>query len=236
MHVDADGREERILPRAVIDASGTWTPPEPARWRTACPRSASRPPPTASPTGVPDLDDPAVRARYAGKRIAVVGSGASALTALVALADLAERRAGHAGVVGAAPGHRRQHLRRRRRRPAARPRRSRPARRGRRGGGHADAVTGFRTDAVAPRAGRPPRPGRRRRAPAGRGRRGHRRSPASARTCPSCPSCASTWTRCSRRPRALAPLIDPNVHSCGTVYPHGPASWPTPRAASTWSG
>ena len=22
-------------------------------------------------------------------------------------------------------------------------------------------------------------------------------------------------------PRALAPLIDPNVHSCGTVYPHG---------------
>jgi hypothetical protein len=22
-------------------------------------------------------------------------------------------------------------------------------------------------------------------------------------------------------PRDLAPLIDPNVHSCGTVYPHG---------------
>ncbi len=22
-------------------------------------------------------------------------------------------------------------------------------------------------------------------------------------------------------PRELAPLIDPNVHSCGTVYPHG---------------
>jgi hypothetical protein len=22
-------------------------------------------------------------------------------------------------------------------------------------------------------------------------------------------------------PRALAPLVDPNVHSCGTVYPHG---------------
>lgn len=25
-------------------------------------------------------------------------------------------------------------------------------------------------------------------------------------------------------PRALAPLIDPNVHSCGTVYPHGARS------------
>ncbi len=43
---------------------------------------------------MPDLTDPAVRARYAGKRIAVAGSGHSALTALVAFAELAETAPG----------------------------------------------------------------------------------------------------------------------------------------------
>src|SRR5690606_6655515 len=39
---------------------------------------------------VPDLKVPAIRARYAGRRVAVIGSGASAFTALVYLADLAQ--------------------------------------------------------------------------------------------------------------------------------------------------
>src|SRR5205085_7234422 len=43
---------------------------------------------------VPDLADAAVRARYAGKRIAVAGSGHSALTALVAFSDLARDEPG----------------------------------------------------------------------------------------------------------------------------------------------
>jgi hypothetical protein len=30
-------------------------------------------------------------------------------------------------------------------------------------------------------------------------------------------------------PRALAPLIDPNLHSCGTVYPHGAAELAQPE-------
>jgi len=30
-------------------------------------------------------------------------------------------------------------------------------------------------------------------------------------------------------PRTLAPLIDPNVHSCGTVYPHGAAELAQPE-------
>ena len=34
-------------------------------------------------------------------------------------------------------------------------------------------------------------------------------------------SCGSTSTTASRRARALAPLIDPNLHSCGSVPPHG---------------
>ena len=45
--------------------------------------------------------------------------------------------------------------------------------------------------------------------------------PASGPTWPRCASCAWPSTRRSRRPVALAPLIDPNVHSCGTVPPHG---------------
>ena len=39
---------------------------------------------------VPDLRTPAVRARYAGKRTTVIGSGASAFTALACLAGLAK--------------------------------------------------------------------------------------------------------------------------------------------------
>ena len=31
-------------------------------------------------------------------------------------------------------------------------------------------------------------------------------------------------------PRVLAPLIDPNVHSCGTVYPHGAKELTQPDA------
>jgi hypothetical protein len=39
--------------------------------------------------GMPDLTDPAVRARYAGRHVAVAGAGASAQNVLVALARLA---------------------------------------------------------------------------------------------------------------------------------------------------
>ena len=82
-----------ITARAVLDASGTWTRPNPLGGdglpalgeRAAADRIVYR---------VPDLTDPAVRARYAGKRIAVAGSGHSALTALVAFAELAETAPG----------------------------------------------------------------------------------------------------------------------------------------------
>ncbi|GAA3223609.1 hypothetical protein GCM10020256_31900 [Streptomyces thermocoprophilus] len=94
MHVrSADGREERIAARAVIDASGTWSQPGPL--------GADGLPALGEATAadhisyrVPDLRDARVRARYAGRRTAVVGSGASAFTALAALADLAEEEPG----------------------------------------------------------------------------------------------------------------------------------------------
>ncbi len=86
----ADGGEERITARAVIDASGTWGDPNPLGGdglpalgeHAAADRISYR---------VPDLTDDDVRARYAGRHVVIAGSGHSALTALVAFADLAER-------------------------------------------------------------------------------------------------------------------------------------------------
>ncbi len=37
-------------------------------------------------------------------------------------------------------------------------------------------------------------------------------------------------------PRALAPLIDPNVHSCGTVPPHGAEELKQPETESVHRG
>ncbi|MFD2352380.1 hypothetical protein ACFSTC_28535 [Nonomuraea ferruginea] len=44
---------------------------------------------------------------------------------------------------------------------------------------------------------------------------------AAAGTTPSPPDSAWTWTRSWAPPACLAPLIDPDDHSCGTVRPHG---------------
>ncbi|MFI2209362.1 NAD(P)-binding domain-containing protein [Streptomyces sp. NPDC020141] len=221
VHVEhADGREERLSARAVIDASGTWSAPSPAGGsglpalgeKSAADRVAHR---------VPDLTDPAVRARYAGKRTAVIGSGASAFTALAALRDLAGAEDGggtkavwilRRGISGSTfGGGAADQL---------------PAR-GALGlaakaaveEGHADAVTGFRTEAIE-------RDGDRLVLVAEGGRRldpvdevivltGFR---------PDLSFLSEIRLGLDDRlqaPVALAPLIDPNQHSCGTVYPHG---------------
>ncbi|MFF3288649.1 NAD(P)-binding domain-containing protein [Streptomyces sp. NPDC003023] len=214
----ADGREERLTARAVIDASGTWHTPAPIGGdglpalgeRAAADRVSYR---------VPDLRSPAVRARYAGRRTAVIGSGASAFTALTQLAGLAEEVPGtHAvwilrrGISGSTfGGGEADQL---------------PAR-GALGlaakaavdNGHADAVTGFRTAAVE-------RTGEQLVLVAEDGRR----------LDPVDEVVVLTGLRPDlsfldelrlglddrlQAPVGLAPLIDPNVHSCGTVYPHG---------------
>ncbi|MEU9106120.1 NAD(P)-binding domain-containing protein [Streptomyces xanthophaeus] len=214
-----DGREQRVLARAVIDASGTWSTPGPAGGsglpalgeKTARDRISYR---------VPDLKDPAVRTRYAGKRTAVIGSGASAFTALAYLADLAKGQEGtHAvwilrrGISGSTfGGGESDQL---------------PAR-GALGlaakaavdGGYADAVTGFRTDAVE-------------RDGDGRlvlvGEDGRRLDPVDEVIVltgfrPDLTFLDELRLGLDERlqaPVELAPLIDPNQHSCGTVYPHG---------------
>lgn len=86
----ATGDEAELLARAVIDASGTWSTPNPlgaegfwARGEKAA-GVAER-----IHYGIPDVWR-AERGRYAGKRVMVVGSGHSAFNVLVDLAKLAD--------------------------------------------------------------------------------------------------------------------------------------------------
>ncbi|MGW6538518.1 FAD-dependent oxidoreductase [Streptomyces sp. NPDC055011] len=217
----ADGREERITARAVIDASGTWSTPGPAGG-DGLPALGERASADRISYRVPDLGDPATRARYAGRRIAVIGSGASAFTALALLAELAKSDDGagtHAtwilrrGISGSTFGG-----------GAA----DRLPARGALGlaakaavdAGHADAVTGFRTDAVERDA-------------EGRlvlvAEDGRRSDPVDELVVltgfrPDLTFLDELRLGLDERlqaPVALAPLIDPNQHSCGTVYPHG---------------
>src|SRR6266508_723629 len=85
----ADGRTEHLLAKAVIDASGTYTQPNPLG---ANGRQALGEPALADHIfyGIPDVLGPE-RARYAGKRVLVAGSGHSAFNALLDLAALAEQ-------------------------------------------------------------------------------------------------------------------------------------------------
>ncbi|MGW0762415.1 NAD(P)-binding domain-containing protein [Streptomyces sp. NPDC002814] len=215
----ADGREERITARAVVDASGTWSVPSPIG-ADGLPALGEKTAAEHISYRVPDLKDPAVRARYAGQRTAVIGSGASAFTALAYLADLAQEDEGtHAvwilrrGITGSTyGGGEADEL----------PARGALGLRAKAAveSGHASAATGFRTEAVE-------------RAADGRlvlvaedGRRldavdeiivltGFR---------PDLSFLSEVRLGLDERlqaPTALAPLIDPNVHSCGTVYPHG---------------
>ncbi|MGW6687257.1 FAD-dependent oxidoreductase [Streptomyces sp. NPDC054961] len=222
VHIEhADGREERVFARAVIDASGTWSTPSPAGG-SGLPALGEKAAADRITYRVPRLEDPAVRSRYAGKRTAVIGSGASAFTALAYLADLAETEDGagtkalwvlRRGISGSTfGGGEADQL---------------PAR-GALGlaakaavdNGCADAVTGFRTDAVERDAG-------------GRlilvGEDGRRLDAVDEVIVltgfrPDLTFLDELRLGLDERlqaPVGLAPLIDPNQHSCGTVYPHG---------------
>lgn len=81
-----DGSIRTVEARAVIDASGTWTAPNPAG-SDGLPAIGEREAADRITTGIPDVLGKD-RARYAGKTVAVVGSGHSALNALNELAGL----------------------------------------------------------------------------------------------------------------------------------------------------
>ncbi|MGX1560113.1 FAD-dependent oxidoreductase [Streptomyces sp. NPDC055506] len=229
----ADGREERISARAVIDASGTWSTPSPMG-ADGLPALGEKSATDRISYRVPDLGDPAVRARYAGKRTAVVGSGASAFTALAYLADLAKDEPGtHAvwilrrGITGSTFGGGEADQLPARGALGLRAKAAVEA-------GHAGTATGFRTQAVE-------RDGDRLVLVDDNGRRldpvdevivltGFR---------PDLSFLSEIRLGLDERlqaPTALAPLIDPNVHSCGTVYPHGVSELSHPEQGAYFVG
>jgi thioredoxin reductase len=80
------GEEERFLVRAVIDATGTWATPNPVGADGLfAPGEAANADRIAY--GIPDVLGRA-RSRYAGKHVAVVGGGHSAINAILELMDL----------------------------------------------------------------------------------------------------------------------------------------------------
>jgi hypothetical protein len=93
-----DGRLADLQARAVIDASGTWTQPNPLG-AAGLPALGEADASTQIAYGLPDVlgHD---RDRYAGRRTIVVGAGHSAATSLLALAEL-QHQAPDTGVVWA---------------------------------------------------------------------------------------------------------------------------------------
>jgi thioredoxin reductase len=82
----ANGNETTFEARAVIDASGTWTQPNPLG-ADGLPAVGERRHSAHIAYGIPDVTG-TQRARYADRRVLVVGSGHSALNALLDLAML----------------------------------------------------------------------------------------------------------------------------------------------------
>lgn len=92
VHVAGLAGRERLLASAVVDASGTWTQPNPLG-ADGYPALGETENAQRITYGIPDFSDPAVAARYAGKHVAVAGKGASAQGVLVGLARLAKQDA-----------------------------------------------------------------------------------------------------------------------------------------------
>ena len=212
---------EVIEARAVIDASGTWLHPNPAALgrRRRFPASASMRDRIAY--GIPDVAG-RDRARYAGKRVLVVGSGHSAFNVILDLLTLAEQAPGTAIVWamrrdnldtvwggGASDAlEARGELGQRARRAVE--------------SGRIRVLTPFRIRSIAEAGDALTVTG----AIRGDETAIDRRSDGRLHRIPARPrdaegGAARRSIRGSSAPSALGPLIDPNEHSCGTVRPHG---------------
>ncbi len=229
VHVQTARGRIRMEAAAVIDASGTWGTPSPLGG-DGLPAIGEDTHADRIRYGIPDLTDPATAARYAGKHVAVAGTGASAQNTLVGLAALAEDHPGtriswlvrRAATGDAFGGGDNDQLEAR----GALGDRARSAVES----GHVEVVTSFRTADVTD-------------APAQDGTlvltsvdgtvldavdeivvvTGFR---------PDLSFLSEVRLDLDpvlSAPTRLAPLIDPNVHSCGTVYPHGAAELAQPE-------
>ena len=217
VHLTTPTGQERIEASAVIDASGTWNRPNPLGGDGLAALGESTGPVSYR---VPDLRSPEVRQKYAGRHIAVAGTGASAMTALLGLAEIVEakpttsvtwlvRRRSTANTFGG--GDNDQLVER-----GALGSRARAAVES----GRIRTMTGFRTSALKRRDdGRVDL-----RSFDGQRVEGVDDVIALAGFRPDLSYLSEIRLDLDpvlEAPRALAPLIDPNVHSCGTVYPHG---------------
>ncbi|HEX8164251.1 MAG TPA: FAD-dependent oxidoreductase [Beijerinckiaceae bacterium] len=218
--VNGDGRIRTHLARAVIDASGTWTSPNPLG-AGGVPAEGERDCADRIFYGLPDVLG-RDRARFEGRVTAVVGAGHSAANTLIDLARLAGRdsRTGVLWVVRGANlarvygGGAADQL---------------PAR-GELGahlrelveGGRVTLVAGFATTAVRPEGDQVILEGE-----TGNGVRTVGPLDRIVVATGQRPDLALTrelrldldpWLESAR---ALGPMIDPNLHSCGSVPPHG---------------
>jgi thioredoxin reductase len=208
--------EHDVLAQAVIDASGTLDTPG-ALGASGLAAIGERAAADRIFYGIPDVLG-RDRARYEGRRVLVVGSGHSALNALLDLARLASeddatqivwaiRRPALGQILGGARNDQLEE----RGKLGARVRALLDA-------GRLELITGFKVDRVDTTAD---------------GivvSAGTRRLPAVDQVI-AATGFRPDWSILSevrldldaavQSPRALAPLIDPNLHSCGTVRPHG---------------
>ncbi|KAA0676887.1 NAD(P)-binding domain-containing protein [Roseomonas genomospecies 6] len=226
LRVETPDGETEILAAAVLDASGTWSTPNPmgANGLPAIGETAHA---ARILYGIPDATG-GQRSRYAGKRTVVVGSGHSAANSLLDLARLAGQEPG-TEVVWAVRG---TDLRRAFGGGEADALAARgalgAALRTLHASGRLDVVSGFRVATVATESGKLVLVG-------ADGRRienldeivvatGQRPDLAPLRELR---LKLDPWLECSE---ALGPLIDPNLHSCGTVRPHGVRELSHPEA------
>jgi hypothetical protein len=218
---DAEGRTGEWRARAVIDASGTWSTPNPLGAH-GLPAEGEAELADHIAYGIPDVLD-AQRARYAGRHTLVVGAGHSAANALLALAELARQAPGTRLSWGVRSPILQRVF----------------------GGGDADAlpargalgaglkalrdkgglqfVPGLRIAAVRAHGGNLVVEGR-----GGDGRplrvEGIDEIICATGQRPDLSLASELRTRLDpwlESTEALGPLIDPNLHSCGTVRPHG---------------
>lgn len=216
VRVQGPDGERDILAAAVIDASGTMRTPG-ALGASGMPALGERAAASTIFYGIPDVLS-ADRNRYAGRRVLVAGSGHSALNALLDLARLAEEVPGtnitwvvRRKSLGTLLGGARPDQLEERGKLGARVQSLLDS-------GRLTPVTGFHIDRIAANgSGAIVSSGDRQLAPvdeiiAATGFRPDWSILSELRLD------LDTAVEC---PRALAPLIDPNVHSCGTVPPHG---------------
>ncbi|WNG87130.1 NAD(P)-binding domain-containing protein [Mycobacterium sp. ITM-2016-00317] len=226
VHVSsADGIEHRVQARAVIDASGTWGQPNPAG-ADGVPAIGERGAAAAGVlTYVPPT--PAQASSLAGKHVAVVGSGHSAMTAVIQLAEMVRRDPSttvtwllRRGVVGDTFGGGAADELPQRGALGVRSREAVEA-------GRVSLVTGFRTERIDLVNGRA----------VVTAEDGRALSPADHVVTltgfrPDLSFLSEMRIELDpilQAPVRLAPSIDPNAHSCGSVLPHGAAELAHPE-------